>query len=40
MSRSGMSKEQFEDLLDYVVQSPTRKQWKGNKMQFCCTVHG
>ena len=36
---SRMSKEQFEDLLDYVVQTPMRKQWKGDKMQFCCTVH-
>lgn len=35
-----MTKEQIEDLLDNVVDTPSRRDWKGNKIQFCCTVHG
>lgn len=35
-----MTKEQIEDLLDNVVETPSRRDWKGNKIQFCCTVHG
>lgn len=34
------TKEQIEDLLDNVLRTPKRQQWKGNKIQFCCTVHG
>lgn len=40
MSRDMMTKEQIEDLLDNVVETPSRRDWKGNKVQFCCTVHG
>lgn len=40
MSKSMMTKEQVEDLLDNVVCTPERKDWKGTKIQFCCTVHG
>lgn len=40
MSRNMMTKEQIEDLLDNVVCTPERRDWKGNKIQFCCTVHG
>lgn len=35
-----MTKEQIEDLLDNVVETPYRRDWKGDKIQFCCTVHG
>lgn len=34
------TKEQIEDLLDNVLKTPKRQQWKGTKIQFCCTVHG
>ena len=35
-----MNKEIIEDLLDNVLNTPKRTQWKGDKLQFCCTVHG
>ena len=35
-----MTKEQIEDLLDNVVHSPQRKDWKGSNIQFCCPIHG
>lgn len=35
-----MTKEQIEDLLDNVLHSPSRRDWKGSNIQFCCTVHG
>ncbi len=37
---TGLSKEQIVDLLINVLQSPKVMQWKGNKIQFCCTIHG
>lgn len=40
MSKTMLTKEQIEDLLDNVVQTPERRDWKGTKIQFCCTVHG
>ena len=36
----GLTKEQVEDLLVNVLHSPKVMSWKGNKIQFCCTVHG
>lgn len=36
----GFSKEQVEDLLINVLHSPKIMPWKGDKIQFCCTVHG
>lgn len=36
----GLSKEQVEDLLINVLQTPQVMPWKGNKIQFCCPVHG
>lgn len=37
---SGFTKEQIEDLLVNVLDTPEMKDWKGNKIQFCCTIHG
>lgn len=34
------TKEQIEDLLDNVLETPKRTQWKGDKIQFCCPIHG
>lgn len=34
------TKEQIEDLLDNVLHTPKKGNWKGNKIQFCCTIHG
>jgi len=34
------SKEQIEDLLINVLDTPKMNDWKGNKIQFCCTIHG
>lgn len=36
---SGLSKPQVEDLLEYLGVT-TVKQWKGDKIQFCCPIHG
>lgn len=35
-----MTKDQIEDLLEDVLGSPKMTNWKGDKIQFCCTVHG
>ena len=35
-----LTKEQVEDLLLNVLGSPKIMPWKGDKIQFCCTVHG
>ena len=40
MSTSMLTKEQVEDLLRNVVHASVIKDWKGNKIQFTCTVHG
>lgn len=40
MSRSRLNKEQIEDLLDNVLDVYVRNQWKGDKIQFTCPVHG
>lgn len=40
MSTSMLTHEQIEDLLDNVLSTPVRRGWKGDKIQFCCTVHG
>lgn len=37
---SGFSKEQIEDLLTNVLDTPKMNDWKGDKIQFCCTIHG
>lgn len=37
---SGFTKDQIEDLLHNVLDSPKVNQWKGDKIQFCCTIHG
>lgn len=37
---SGFTKEQIEDLLINVLDTPKMTQWKGDKIQFCCTIHG
>lgn len=37
---SGFTKEQIEDLLVNVLDTPVMKDWKGSKIQFCCTIHG
>lgn len=37
---SGMTKDQIYDLLVNVLDSPKVNDWKGNKIQFCCTIHG
>lgn len=34
-----LSKEQIEDLLDYIGVEKVQ-QWKGSKIQFCCPIHG
>ena len=39
-TRNFLSKEQFDDLLDNVLNCHQRMGWKGDKEQFCCTVHG
>lgn len=36
----GLTKEQVEDLLINVLDTPKMNEWKGNKIQFCCTIHG
>lgn len=36
----GLSKDQIEDLLLNVLNTPKIMPWKGSKIQFCCTVHG
>lgn len=36
---SVFTKEQIEDLLVNVLETPKITQWKGDKIQFCCTVH-
>ena len=37
---SAFTKEQIEDLLVNVLDTPKMNDWKGNKIQFCCTIHG
>lgn len=37
---SNFTKEQIEDLLVNVLDTPKMNDWKGNKIQFCCTIHG
>ena len=37
--KSYLSHEQIEDLLDYIGVSSV-KDWKGDKIQFCCPIHG
>lgn len=37
---SDFTKEQIEDLLINVLDTPKITQWKGDKIQFCCTIHG
>lgn len=37
---SVFTKEQIEDLLVNVLDTPKMNDWKGNKIQFCCTIHG
>lgn len=37
---SGFTKEQIEDLLINVLDTPKMNEWKGDKIQFCCTIHG
>ena len=39
MKRSLMTKEQVEDLLHYIGVDKIQE-WKGNKIQFCCPIHG
>lgn len=39
MKRSLMTKEQVEDLLNYIGVDKIQE-WKGNKIQFCCPIHG
>ena len=34
------TKEQIEDLLVNVLDTPKMNDWKGSKIQFCCTIHG
>lgn len=34
------TREQIDDLLVNVLKTPVKRQWKGSKIQFCCTVHG
>lgn len=34
------TKEQIEDLLINVLHTPKIGRWKGDKIQFCCTIHG
>ena len=36
---SVFTKEQIEDLLVNVLETPKITQWKGDKIQFCCTIH-
>ena len=37
---SNFTKEQIEDLLINVLDTPKMTGWKDNKIQFCCTIHG
>lgn len=37
---SAFTKEQIEDLLQNVLDTPKMTSWKGDKIQFCCTIHG
>lgn len=37
---SSFTKEQIEDLLVNVLDTPKMNDWKGDKIQFCCTIHG
>lgn len=37
---SAFTKEQIEDLLINVLDTPKITSWKGDKIQFCCTIHG
>lgn len=37
---SAFTKEQIEDLLVNVLDTPKMNDWKGEKIQFCCTIHG
>lgn len=37
---SSFTKEQIEDLLVNVLDTPKMNYWKGDKIQFCCTIHG
>lgn len=39
MNRTRMSKEQVEDLLNYIGVDKIQD-WKGSKIQFCCPIHG
>ena len=39
MNSTLLSKEQIEDLLDYIGEDKVQ-QWKGSKIQFCCPIHG
>jgi DNA primase len=36
----GFTKEQIEDLLTNVLDTPKMCSWKGDTIQFCCTIHG
>lgn len=40
MSEELLTKEQVEDLLLNVLNSPKIMSWKGSKIQFCCPIHG
>lgn len=37
---SSLTKDQIEDLLINVLDAYKVNQWKGDKIQFTCTVHG
>lgn len=39
MSRTALTKEQIEDLLEYIGVEKVG-QWKGDNIQFCCPIHG
>lgn len=40
MATNLLTKDQIEDLLLNVLESPKIARWKGDRIQFCCTVHG
>jgi hypothetical protein len=37
---SSLTKSQVEDLLINVLEVSDIRDWKGDKIQFCCPVHG
>lgn len=39
MNRTALTKEQIEDLLEYIGVQRVG-QWKGDNIQFCCPIHG